>query len=207
MKQLTLIGLVISLLITGCAKEDDIDDKNEAPSCNILTPTDNQLIESGMYTISCSFDDPEGNVASATLMLDGLVLHEFSSGLELHYTWDLADVESGWHTLKFIVSDNGGKSCISEIEVIVEKSVRFSIDIQAIFDLKCVACHVNLNPILLNTVSYDNLMNGGYINVDNPEQSVLYQKVISGHPGGSSYLSAEEIALLLKWIVYGALDN
>lgn len=81
-------------------------------------------------------------------------------------------------------------------------------DMQPFFDAECVSCHngggipLNLNP----AVSYDNLINGGFIDLANPASSSLYTKIIE--PGSmAKYTSPGKSDLTLSWIEQGALNN
>ena len=84
--------------------------------------------------------------------------------------------------------------------------VSFTNDIQPFFNAKCTNCHGNTNPNLEFPDSYDNLINGGYIDLATPENSLLYKKI---NVGGSmsAYASPTERNLTLKWIEQGAKDN
>jgi len=87
--------------------------------------------------------------------------------------------------------------------------ISYSADIQPIFNDNCVACHQSGTGVPLDleeSVSHSNLINGNYVNVDEPELSVLYVKII---PGGSMYQFATDNnrAVILKWIEQGALNN
>jgi hypothetical protein len=89
-----------------------------------------------------------------------------------------------------------------------EGEISYSMDMQPYFDSKCVTCHngtgvpLNLTP----SVSYDELMSGGYVNTTDPTSSLLYTKIA---PGGSmeQYSSSTETAMTLKWIEQGAKNN
>lgn len=87
---------------------------------------------------------------------------------------------------------------------ISDDPVSYAEKIQPAFNSHCNSCHTNTNPKLTDGVSYDNLMNGGFIDIDNPAQSQVYLNTVSGHP--ASFLP-EESAYLLLWIEQGALDN
>jgi hypothetical protein len=91
--------------------------------------------------------------------------------------------------------------------ILSEDPVSFVTEIQPIFDAKCIACHTGMNPILVAGESWNSLYNGGYIDLDIPENSEVYIKVESTHPGGNNALSATELAIFLKWIDEGANDN
>lgn len=97
---------------------------------------------------------------------------------------------------------------IDPIEIeLPDEPVSFSIQIEPIFQDKCITCHNSTSPVLTTGNAFDNLINGSYINTDMPELSKLYEKVDEGHPGGNSSLSATELALILKWIEEGAQNN
>jgi len=96
---------------------------------------------------------------------------------------------------------------IEPIDIDITDPISFSTELQPIFDAKCITCHSSTKPVLTSAVSYNNLINGDYININDPEDSELYEKVADGHPGGNNSLTAEEMAKLLKWIEDGAEDN
>lgn len=97
---------------------------------------------------------------------------------------------------------------IEPVEVeLPDEPVSFAQQIDPIFQDKCVACHATTKPVLTEGDSYDNLINGNYIDTENPESSDLYVKVNEGHPNANSALNATELALLLKWIEEGAENN
>jgi len=84
-------------------------------------------------------------------------------------------------------------------------NVSFSADVQTIFDQNCVACHgggqaPNLSP----GWSYDELIDGGYVDTEFPCSSLLYEKLNGTHAGRAS---DEEILTILGWIDEGAQDN
>ncbi len=106
----------------------------------------------------------------------------------------------------------GLSSCeYSVIEPVVielpDDPISFSADIQSIFTAKCLTCHTNTKPVLLETASYNNLFDEGLIDLEVPSSSILYTLLETGHPGGNNAFSALELAQLLKWIEEGALDN
>lgn len=97
---------------------------------------------------------------------------------------------------------------IDPIEVeLPDEPVSFSEQIEPVFQDKCITCHSSTSPILTTGNAYDNLINGNYVDTVMPEQSVLYEKLNDGHPGGNEALSPTELALILKWIREGAKNN
>jgi hypothetical protein len=87
----------------------------------------------------------------------------------------------------------------------VPQGVSYSADVQPIFDDKCVSCHSGgIPPDLSAEFSYDELIDGGYVDTDDPESSELYQKLQGTH---SSRATEDEKAIILGWIIEGAQNN
>jgi len=82
-------------------------------------------------------------------------------------------------------------------------TVSYLLDIQPIWDDKCVNCH-GRDPDLHPDVSYDALISGGYINTEDPASSELITKLYGTH---DSRATEEEKQLILLWIAKGAEDN
>ena len=84
-------------------------------------------------------------------------------------------------------------------------TVSYSLDIQAIWDNKCLDCHGGQRtPDLRPDVSYNELISRGYINTDDPASSELMTKLYGSH---DSRASEPEKQLILAWITEGARDN
>ena len=87
----------------------------------------------------------------------------------------------------------------------IEEGVSFSLQIQPIFDDKCLKCHSrNLKPILKSEESYDALIDGDYVDTNDPEASIIYQELRESH---DSRATEEEKLFILQWITEGALNN
>lgn len=85
--------------------------------------------------------------------------------------------------------------------------VSFATDVQPIFDAKCNAavCHGGGQaPDLSAGWSYDELIDGEYVDTEFPCSSKLYE-VFSGTHGGRA--TDEELLTILGWIDEGAQDN
>ncbi len=84
-------------------------------------------------------------------------------------------------------------------------NVSYSADVQPIFDANCVGCHSGgQSPDLRPAWSYDELIDGGYVDTDFPCSSELYQKLIGSHDGRAT---DEEELIILGWMDEGAEDN
>ncbi|WP_285654932.1 hypothetical protein [Allomuricauda sp. NBRC 101325] len=89
--------------------------------------------------------------------------------------------------------------------------VSFSNDVQPIFNANCTVCHPSLvpNPNLSEGSSYPTLINDNYIIANDPDGSLLYQRLLGNPsimpPTGS--LPNSQIELIKNWIEQGALNN
>ena len=85
------------------------------------------------------------------------------------------------------------------------EQVSYSGDIQPIFNSSCVSCHSGGQaPDLSDGWSYDELTEGGYVDIDSPCESGLYNVFSGTHTGRAT---DEEILQILGWIQEGAQDN
>lgn len=89
------------------------------------------------------------------------------------------------------------------------KAVSFKNDLAPIFNTKCAisGCHVSgsRKPFLSTTISYQEIVNGGFVNVIVPKESILY-KSING--GMKEYItSATDRQKVYDWIRNGAPNN
>jgi len=86
----------------------------------------------------------------------------------------------------------------------------FSEDLIPFFETSCATtgCHNTggIPPDLTEDFAYASLTNGGYIDTDNPEQSLLYTKIAEG---GSmeQYSTPRDTEMVLRWIEQGAENN
>ena len=89
------------------------------------------------------------------------------------------------------------------------QAVSFKNDLAPIFNSKCAlsGCHVSgaHKPFLPTTTSYQEIVNGGYINILVPKESILYKK-INGEM--KEYIpAATDRQKVYDWIRNGALNN
>lgn len=83
--------------------------------------------------------------------------------------------------------------------------VSFSGDVQPIFDNNCVVCHSGgQSPDLSDGWSYEEIIDGGFVNTDDPLASPIYETFSGTHDGRAS---DPEILTILGWIIEGAENN
>lgn len=88
-------------------------------------------------------------------------------------------------------------------------TVSYSLAIQPIWDNKCVDCHSEetrkTKPYLSAEVSYDELINGDYVDTADVESSKLIKKLNTG--AHKSRATEMEKQLISIWITQGAKNN
>lgn len=84
-------------------------------------------------------------------------------------------------------------------------TIHFQADIQPIFTSNCLTCHGAIqSPILKDGKSYQNLVNGGFVNSP-AESSRLYIRMTTGdHIPRSTDVDKQKVFI---WITQGALNN
>lgn len=94
-----------------------------------------------------------------------------------------------------------------------DDTISFRIDIIPIFENDCLdGCHDNqggIPPILTKEDAYVNLINGNYIDQEDPENSMLYKRMVEVDnimpPDGK--LPDQQLLLIKTWIEQGAQNN
>lgn len=83
--------------------------------------------------------------------------------------------------------------------------ILFEQDIIPIFESKCVACHNgSRNPDLRAENAHESLTTDGYVNIDEPELSTLYEVLYGTHDTRATEL---EKSTILAWIEQGANND
>lgn len=87
--------------------------------------------------------------------------------------------------------------------------VSFADDIMPIFNASCnmSGCHAAgaFAPNLMPDAAFNNLVQGNYINADNPNQSLIYTTMATGSM--KSFSTPTQANMVLAWIEQGALNN
>ena len=102
---------------------------------------------------------------------------------------------------------------IPDVEVYTGAEVTWSGDIIPIFNASCnsAGCHApgDVAPDLTSANGYNALVNGEYLNIQDPEQSELYQWV-KGNRATTMPISGTDpqiVSAVLLWIQQGAQNN
>jgi hypothetical protein len=104
------------------------------------------------------------------------------------------------------------QSCYYDVVIEAEESntstQSFSGDVLPILRTSCASCHDGtiILPDLRDANAYKSIVHGNYTSVSDPENSMLIQKIRSGHPYANA-LTESEIQRIVGWIKEGALNN
>lgn len=106
----------------------------------------------------------------------------------------------------YIRLDDAGTYLLDTTDTVAIDTVHFELQIKPVLQNKCASCHfASQQPDLESANLYDNLINGNYINLSDPENSTFFTLPDPGH--ADDYLAPEEHILIVKWIEQGALNN
>ncbi len=96
-------------------------------------------------------------------------------------------------------------------QVIIPEVISFSDDVQPIFDRSCngSGCHVNGFGVLDLSIAnaYEDLFRRNLINLEMPEESGLYLKLIDASGTHQGRSSPTDQGIILEWIKDGAKNN
>jgi len=112
----------------------------------------------------------------------------------------------------FLASCYKDKNVILNVPAIT-RTVTFSQDILPIFNKSCnmSGCHTSggQTPNLSPSNAYNSLIIGNYVDKNNAENSILYQKLTGkrGTPMPPTGINQDYNALVLAWIKQGANNN
>ena len=95
-------------------------------------------------------------------------------------------------------------------EIPADEDLSFATDVLPIFTSQCATCHKpeGQSPDLTESSAYQSINKAQYINLDNPESSLIYSFVA---PGASTHThqqyTAAQAQYVLVWIEQGAQNN
>lgn len=92
-------------------------------------------------------------------------------------------------------------------EIELPENMTYGESIAPIFEANCGTCHSgSLDPNLTASKSWGALVNDGYVDKTNPEESEIILKINKPHPTNDP-LTPTEKAMILWWIQDGAKNN
>lgn len=117
MKKLIPLAIIILsfIFIFSCIKEDDDEEPNQLPSCEITSPaTGQQILKGETISISVEADDSDGSITEVRFFIDGVGKGSDNS-FPFNYDWNTNTESIGNHTIKAMSIDNSGGETSNEI--------------------------------------------------------------------------------------------
>ncbi|WP_321308156.1 Ig-like domain-containing protein [Marinifilum fragile] len=188
-----------------------------APQIKKSIPVDMEVSVFTNIEILVYFDeevDPETINNNSFIVKTGETVVGGSITYEAKVAKFIPDVEWMYETvytcmLTSDVKDLAGNALASNFEwqfTTIPEVLSFSALIQPIFkDQDCWTCHnENRDPDLRESMAYNSLVNGNYVDTDSPEDSRIIKQLKGGHAG---FITQKEEDLILEWIKRGAKNN
>jgi len=122
--------------------------------------------------------------------------------------WD--DSWSQWGMIPRCGYNGNSSAPLTIVPPTTTTAVSFKMEVQPIFDSRCVACHGGAAGLFLN--NYENVLRGGMhgpvVIPGDPVSSRLIQYVSGGYmPAGGPPLTQSQIQALVNWVAAGAPNN
>lgn len=116
---LFFIGIFVAFLTFSTCTTNPPEPVNKAPTCSISTPDNNALVGiSTSNTISVTANDADGQITQVVISIDNVEEATLLSS-PYSYVWNTAGVTLGQHTIKAVVTDDGGLTGIAQITVTI----------------------------------------------------------------------------------------
>lgn len=202
-KILALFILSAFLFLNSCSKDED---EKEEPVAPVATATPQaQTIETGSSTSISLTSSVSGTSFSWTVVQLGVTGASSGSGNSINQTLSATAAVSG--TATYLITPSLGGNLGSAISVIITVNagkVTYANNIKPLLTASCSPCHVSGG---INPNKFDN-----YATAKSKITGILDRvqraSTASGFmPQGGTKLSAENIALLKKWVADGLLEN
>jgi hypothetical protein len=187
------------LFLNSCTKEDEV-----TPPVATATPS-TQTITSGTATSIALTSSIAGTTYSWTVVQSGVSGAIAGSGNSIAQTLTLTGAVAGTVTYSITPTANGtAGNPVSVIVTVNPIKVTFMTNIKPLLTASCTPCHM---PGGTNPNKFDNYATTKTkiaVIIDRVERETTAAGFM---PRGGSKLSAENIALLKKWVSDGLLEN
>ena len=198
-KILALFIFSASLFLNSCINED------EAPVPPVATATPaSQTIETGTSTSIALSGSTPGTTYTWTVVQSGVSGATSGSGSSISQNLSITGTVAGTATYSITPSANGTSGSTLSVTIIVNPGkVTYTANIKPLLTTSCSPCHVagGYNPKFDNYAVAKSKITGIIDRVQRETTAAGFM------PKGGSKLSAENIALLKKWMTDGLLEN
>lgn len=202
-KIFALFILGASVFLNSCSSEDDAP----VPPVATATPTA-QTINTGSATAIALTSSITGTTFSWTVVQAGVTGATSGSGSSIAQTLSTTGAVSGTATYSITPTAEGATGNVVSVVITVKPAivvtlVNYTAHIKPLLTNSCKPCHVSggPNPKWDNYATAKERITGIIDRVQREPNAVGFM------PQGGAKLSAENIALLKKWVTDGLLEN
>ena len=121
---LKAVYVIPFILLSACSEKENV-----APSVNIVTPVDGEiLIQRGVISVKAMADDEDGSITELSIYIEGEEVASAEAST-LVYNWNTADLEVGEYVISAVARDDGEKSTAENIIVLLDTRGGFNPDL------------------------------------------------------------------------------
>jgi hypothetical protein len=198
-KFLALLAFSFALILNSCTKDED-----PVPPVATATPA-TQALTSGETTTIALTSSITGTTFAWTVTQSGVSGATAGSGTSINQKLTATGAVAGTATYSVVPTANGvSGSSVTVIVTVNPAKVTYTADIKPLLVANCTPCHL---PGGVNPNKWDDYATA------KSKISVILDRVqrettaVGFMPKGKAKLSAENIALLSKWVSDGLLEN
>lgn len=121
----SIILILVFAILISCSDDNNTEPQNEAPSCNIISPVNNIIIEQGDSILVTAEAEDDSYISEVFFYLDNT---ELNIEIDSPYTCLIhtTDLSIGLHTVKAAANDYEGLRSVDSITIKVDKSIFFT---------------------------------------------------------------------------------
>jgi len=121
---LKAVSVILFVLLSACKEEENV-----APTVNLVTPLDGDIIQKGgIVSVKAMADDEDGTITELNIYIEGDEVATSESST-LVYNWNTANLEVGEYALSALARDDEDKSKAANILVILDVPGGFNPDL------------------------------------------------------------------------------
>ena len=123
-RTLKAVSVILFVLLSACKEKENV-----APTVNLITPLDGDIIvKGGVISVKAMADDEDGTITELNIFIEGDEVATSESST-LVYDWNTADLEVGEYVLSALARDDEDKSDAVNIWVTLDTPGGFNPDL------------------------------------------------------------------------------
>lgn len=162
------------LFLSSC---DKLFNKNNVPSCSIISPLDNQQITSGeVVAIMVEASDDDGSITEVQFIIDEIEVY-ISNTQPYTYNWNTTGLAPGDHTIKAMCYDDDNASDSDEItiEIITSQNLNYGSFVDPRDNKSYTTIEIGSQIWMEENLNY--LMENSWCHGDNPANGDIYGRL------------------------------